>query len=86
MENTVMKLGIYTIEKTLFEGDVKEIVVKTVTGELTVLDNHAPFVTRTIKAPLSIINDKGEKKFFDIGEGFLEVEPQSRVVVLIDAQ
>lgn len=81
-----MTLGIYTIEKTLFEGDVQEIVVKTEVGEITVLPHHAPLISRLVQAPVKIVDIQGQEHSIPIGPGFLEVQPQSNVVIIVDAQ
>jgi F-type H+-transporting ATPase subunit epsilon len=80
-----MKLGIYSIEKTLFEGDVKEIIAKTTTGEISILPDHIPLVTQLVKAPLKLITNSDEKKEIHIDSGFLEVQPENSIVVLVDA-
>ncbi|MCC2630800.1 MAG: synthase subunit epsilon [Candidatus Paceibacter sp.] len=79
-----MKLAIYTIEKTLYEGEIQELVAKTSTGEITILENHIPLISRLIKAPLRIIETSGAEKTIDITAGFLEVQPENNVVVLVD--
>jgi F-type H+-transporting ATPase subunit epsilon len=80
-----MTLGVYTIEKTLFEGDIKELVVKTETGQITVLPNHIPLISRLVEAPLRIIDSHDQEKIIPIKHGFLEVKPESNVIILVDA-
>jgi F-type H+-transporting ATPase subunit epsilon len=80
-----MTLGVYTIEKTLFEGDIKELVVKTETGEIAVLPNHIPLISRLVEAPLKIIDAQDKEKIIPIKAGFLEVKPESNIVILVDA-
>jgi F-type H+-transporting ATPase subunit epsilon len=79
-----MKLGIYTIEKTLYEGKVKELVAKSSTGEITVLPGHIPLVTRLLAAPLKVVEEGGEEKSIAINSGFLEIQPDGEVVILVD--
>jgi F-type H+-transporting ATPase subunit epsilon len=87
-----MKLGVYTIEKTLFEGEVEEVIAKTTTGEISILPNHIPLITRLTNGPLKIKLphahvsgvDVEKEKTLDIPSGFLEVQPESSVVVLVD--
>lgn len=76
-----MNLGIYTIEKTLYEGEIKEIVAKTTVGEITVLPNHIPLITELVLAPIRIIEKDGSEKTITIS-GFMEVQPESNVVIL----
>lgn len=79
-----MNLGIYSVEKTIFEGEVKEIIAKTTTGEISVLQNHIPLVTKLVAAPLRVVKQNGEEEAFQINSGFLEVQPEHSVVVLVD--
>jgi F-type H+-transporting ATPase subunit epsilon len=79
-----MKLGVYTIEKTLYEGEIKELIAKSSTGEISILQNHIPLITKLVAAPLRIIEIDGTEKSIDIGSGFLEVKPENSIVVLID--
>ena len=78
-----MKLGIYTIEKTLFEGEVKEIIATTTAGEISILPNHVPLISRLVKAPLRFITDAGEQSVA-VASGFIEVQPESSVTILVD--
>ncbi len=79
-----MKLGIYTIEKTLYEGEITELIAKTTSGEIAVLKDHMPLITRLIKAPLRIKEQAGTEKTIDIDGGFLEIQPENSIVVLVD--
>lgn len=40
-----MKLQIYTLEGTKFEGEVSEVSLPTRDGEITVLKGHIPLIT-----------------------------------------
>ena len=80
-----MKLGIYTIEKTLYEGEIKELIAKSSTGEISILANHIPLITKLIAAPLRIIEADGTEKSVDVGTGFLEIKPENNIVVLVDS-
>jgi len=80
-----MKVSVYSIEETLFEGEAEKVIAKTPLGEITVLENHLPIVS-SIVGPILKIFDKGEvAKIIDISSGFLEVRPESEVVILKDS-
>lgn len=79
-----MKLGIYTIEKTLYEGEVKELVAKSSTGEITVLPGHIPLVSRLLAAPLKVVEEGGQEKTIPVNAGFLEIKPDGEIVILVD--
>ena len=77
-----MKLSIHTLQKTLFSGEVEKIIARTTAGEITVLDNHLPIVTPLEGPELKIIDKSGKCDIIKVGSGFIEVRPQSRVIVL----
>lgn len=81
-----LTLGIYSLEKTLFEGTVQEIVAKTVTGEITILENHIPLISELASGILVALEPSGKRLEFKIERGFLEVRSQSHVVILVQAQ
>ena len=78
-----MKLSVYTIQNTLFEGEVEKIIAKTAMGEITVLENHLPLIT-LLQGPVIEIEKEGRRELIPVESGFLEVQPESEVVVLAD--
>lgn len=82
MKSNSMKLSIYSLEKTLYQGEAKKIIAQTTTGEITVLDTHIPLIT-VLRGPVVTIIDKNNKQsIIEIVSGFLEVRPESKIVVL----
>jgi len=79
-----MKLQIHTIEKTLFDGDIKSLTLPTEEGEITVLENHLPLVT-LIKPGIIRVVDKSDKtSIIDFGSfGFMEVKPENEGITLL---
>ena len=79
-----MRLSIHTIEKTLFDDEIKSITVMTEEGEITVLKNHVPLVTRVKPGIVTVIDKKGELHRIDFSlSGFLEIRPEDQGVVLL---
>ena len=76
-----MHLGIYSIQETLFSGEVEKIIAQTPMGEITVLDGHIPLISK-IKGERVIIEQKGKSSEISIQEGILEVRPENEVVIL----
>lgn len=76
-----MKLSIYSVQKTIFEGEVESIALLTPLGQITVLDNHLPLVS-LIKEGEVVYTVSGTRKSLYLGGGVLEVRPQSEVVIL----
>lgn len=79
-----MKLSIYSIQSTLFDGVAEKLIAKTAMGEITVLDNHLPLVTILEGPHVEIIDTRGERNTIAIRSGFLEVRPESEVVILAE--
>ena len=79
-----MKLSIYSIQSTLFEGEVEKLIARTTAGEITVLDNHIPLIS-ILKGPsVKIVDKSGNKNIIDVGSGILEVRPESESVILAE--
>ena len=77
-----MKVDIVSLEKVLFKGEANKLIVKTVGGEITVLHNHIPLVTMLENAPVKLVDKDDKEHIIDIHGGFLEVRPESHVVIL----
>ncbi len=77
-----MHLVVYSLDKTLFEGEVEKLIAKTAMGEITVLDNHIPLVSILTNSPLSIVDKSSKKNTIDVGSGIIEIRPESQVVIL----
>lgn len=78
-----MKLAIYTIQKTLFEGQAESITLPTAAGEITVLDNHIPLIS-LVKSGEIRYTHSGTKNAIKLSGGVLEVRPGSEVVILAE--
>ena len=80
-----MKVAIYSLEQTLFEGEAQKLIAQTPLGEIAVLDNHLPMLS-TIVAPLvTVVHASGERTVVALAGGILEVRPESQVVILANA-
>ncbi len=80
-----MEVGIYTIKDTLFSGEATKLILKTTTGEITILPNHLPIVTKLAEGIVRVFEKGGEENKISIKAGVLEVRPESRVVILASA-
>lgn len=79
-----MKLSIHTIEKTLFDGEVKSLTLSTAEGEITVLENHLPLVALTKPGLVKILDRDENMHIIDFGSfGFLEVKPENEGIILL---
>jgi F-type H+-transporting ATPase subunit epsilon len=76
-----MTVGIYTIEKTLFEGEADGLVLPGIDGEMGILNNHAP-LTAALSTGIIKLRQKQGDKFFEIKSGVVQVLPDSNTIVL----
>ena len=51
---TPFDLKIITPEKTFFEGNTEQIIVRTVSGDIGILAGHAPYVANIVSSPFRI--------------------------------
>jgi len=77
------RLEIVTAEKMVYSGDVSEVVVWGIEGQLGILPHHAPLMTMLRPGDLLIKRDS-EEEYLAVSGGFLEVRPD-RVIILADA-
>jgi len=73
--------SIYTIDRKLFEGEADSITLPGSDGELGVLPTHIPLITALQRGTIKI-RQGTKNEFIDIIGGFVEVQPESRVVIL----
>lgn len=78
-----LKLKIVTPEKILFEETVSQVSISTVMGEITILPNHIPLVSKLAPGEIVVKKDKGEEGLMAVSGGFVEVLPD-QVIILAD--
>lgn len=81
---THMKLAVYSLKKVLFEGDADSVNLKTVDGEITVLDHHRPLVTVLAAGTLKIVDAAGKEHYIPVASGFLEVNDRNQAKLLVE--
>ncbi|MGL5021557.1 MAG: F0F1 ATP synthase subunit epsilon [Mycoplasmatales bacterium] len=75
----MITLKIASPDKTIFNGEVKQITVKTIEGVMTILPRHIPLIS-TFNDGYVIFD--GEKKI-DIKKGFISISENSKVDILV---
>ena len=76
-----MKLYIYSLDKTLYEGEARIVTLPAEDGEIGVLDKHIPLVTPLKKGVVKIGEDVSKKEF-PIAGGFCQVN-KNKVILLV---
>lgn len=77
-----LHLEIITPEKIAYQDDVDEVVVPSVGGQLTLLPNHVPILTKIAPGEL-MVKKQGKEQFLAITSGFLELSNNS-ISILAD--
>ena len=77
----LFQVEIVSAEQELYSGKAKKLFVTGVSGELEVLDNHAPLLTSLESGPVFVVDELGNEEAFVILGGFLEVQPHVTIVL-----
>jgi F0F1-type ATP synthase epsilon subunit len=78
-----MKVSVFSLKNILFQGEAKSLNCKTITGEITVLDNHQTLITVLSAGVIKVIDENNKEQFFEIESGFLEVKPDNQVRLIV---
>lgn len=70
-------------ERSIFSGEAKFVALPGESGELGILHGHTPLITRIRPGAVRIEKADGDEEFVFVAGGYLEVQPDS-VIVLAD--
>ena len=79
-----MHMGVYTLQRTLFEGDIKQLTATTTVGEVTILNQHIPLVSVLTGPMVRLIDTLDKESIIKITSGFLEVREEGEVIILAE--
>jgi F0F1-type ATP synthase epsilon subunit len=79
-----MKLSVYSLKKILFQGEASLLNCKTITGEITILDNHETFITVLSAGLIKIVDNNKKENYFPVKSGFLEVKTGNEVRCIVE--
>jgi F-type H+-transporting ATPase subunit epsilon len=79
-----MHIGVYSLQKVLYQGDVESINCKTADGEITVLDHHRPLISILKKGVLKIVDREKKEHYIPIASGLLEVRSGDEAKFLVE--
>ncbi len=80
---TTIRCDIVSAEAEIFHGQATMVVATGEEGELGIVPQHAPLITRLKPGQVRVIAEDGDEQFFYVSGGILEVQPQV-VTVLTD--
>jgi len=83
MSNKTLHLKIVSQEKQLLDQDVEQVTATTSEGEITVLPEHSPLFAPLVHSELEFVS-QGERRSFAVSKGFIDVDPQDVVTVMVD--
>ncbi|RDV84510.1 F0F1 ATP synthase subunit epsilon [Ammonifex thiophilus] len=83
MAEKLQKLVVVTPARVVFTDEVRMVVARGVEGELGILPDHAPLITR-LKTDVVRIQKDGQWRVMAVSNGFLEVK-NNQVTILADA-
>ena len=72
-----------TPERVVEKKEIDGLTISTMDGEVTILPGHMPLVS-TLKPGMAILYLGQTQEFLALSGGFLEVQPEGRVIVLAD--
>ena len=81
--NKSMNFKIVTPEKIVYQNEILQVSIPTMSGEITVLPNHIPLVS-VLKAGELKIKDKDGEHNMAVSGGFLEVRGNNEIIILAD--
>ena len=79
-----MKLSIYSLQQTLYDGEAEKLICQTAQGQITVLDHHIPLVSSLIGPAIEVVRKDGGREKIEAASGFIEVRSGSEVVMLVN--
>ena len=79
-----MKLFIYSLKNTLFQGEAESLTCDTVNGQITVLDNHEPLISVLKKGLIKIVDKNKELRYIQTLKGFIEIRGSNEVRCIVD--
>ena len=76
-------VDVVSAERSIFSGEAKFVALPGEFGELGILHGHTPLITRIRPGAVRIEKADGDEEFVFVAGGYLEVQPDS-VIVLAD--
>ena len=70
---TPFQLTVITPEKTFFDGETTQIIVRTTEGDIGILANHTSLVASLPSGPLKVMHDNGEYRLAAVSAGLIKV-------------
>ena len=79
----MFKLSIVTAEQTVYEGEIEMLVAPAMDGEIGILTNHHPIVTKLGPGGIKITKKDGSEELLYTSGGYLEFN-ENKAILLSD--
>lgn len=76
-------LYVYSLGKTLFEGEAVRVRLTTHDGEISILPQHMPLMTSLAAGTLVVTRSESDSETFPIQSGYAQVFPH-KIVLLVE--
>lgn len=77
----MFKLSIVTAEQIVYEGNINQLVAPAVDGEIAILTNHHPIVTKLGPGALRVQKGNGSEETLYTSGGYLEVNDNQAIIL-----
>lgn len=81
---TEMHIGVYSLQKVLYEGEVRSVNCRTAAGDVTILDHHRPLISVLREGTMTIVDGSGETSYIPVSSGFVEVRNGAEAKFLVE--
>ena len=78
-----IQVEIVSPERIVFQGEADAVSAPASEGEITILPNHIPLLTKINPGEIKI-RSGGEDFFLAVNQGFLTINPDNKVTILTD--
>lgn len=83
-EKTKFPVEVLTPEGEIFNEEVTQISTKTAVGSIGILANHQPMLAMLDPTELRLYSSESDYTALAQGEGYIQVQRDSRVLILVD--
>lgn len=83
---TPFQLKIITPDKSFFDGQTEQIIVRTTEGDIGILANHISYVASLPAGPLKVKMPDGEFRTAAVSGGLVKVSDEKVTVIVIAAE
>jgi len=80
----MISLQLVTPENIVYSDNVARVTIPTRAGEITVLPKHTPLVSLLVPGELIVQKTDGERIYFAVSGGFVEIRPDNKIILLAD--